>query len=173
MKLTSRSRTPHLTSRKSHIKASSDLCEISNYASRASSFPEKFAKLIILFSAGTYPDVSLARARAGIKSGSGALRSLSTAGAAEQDWSRSWSGGLGGQADSGRGAEAAGVELAEDERLVTGSRTGRTQAGRRTVELAEDEWTQAVNVQRSRSTCIDLELCTHRHVLSNMHLGGR
>ncbi len=61
------------------------------------------------------------------------------------------------------------MELAEDERLVTGSRTGRTQLPDRTVELAEDEWTQAV--QRSRST--NLELCTHRHVLSNMHLGGR
>ncbi len=32
-----------------------------------------------------------------------------------------------------------------------------------TVELAEDEWTQAV--QRSRS--IDLELCTHKHVYTS------
>ncbi len=59
------------------------------------------------------------------------------------------------------------MELAEDKRLVTGLDEPRQDKS--TVELAEDEWTQAV--QRSRS--IDLELCTHRHVLSNMYLGGR
>ncbi len=62
-------KVPHATSNKpkSHITVSAIInIEISNYASRDSSFPKKISTLLILhilFSAGTYPDVSLTRAR--------------------------------------------------------------------------------------------------------------
>ncbi len=122
----------------------------------------------------------ITHARAGIKSRCRAVRSLSTAGAAEQDW-RSWrrlsgpgtgprsgggrirTGADRGRADPGRGGAAVGVELAEDKMLVTGLDGPREYSGAGGGRVDA--------VRRSRST--DLELCTHRHVLSNMHLGGR
>ncbi len=71
------------------------------------------------------------------------------------------------------GSGGAGLELAEDKRTQAEEWRRQEWSWRRTsgwcqdwtdpdstVELAEDEWTQAV--QRSRS--IDLELCTHTHM---------
>ncbi len=111
-------KVPHATSNKPKKPyQGSDLCEISNYASRASSFPKKFAKAIVQRSAGTYPDVS----RAGIKGRSLAVRSY------RRRERRSRTGAGGGQADSrqrsGGGRSGAGGGRA------AGDRTRRTQTG--------------------------------------------
>ncbi len=83
----------------------------------------------------------ITHARAGIQRRSRPVRSLSTAGAAEQDWSWWRTSGLGQRSGGGRTGAGGGQ--------AAGGRTGRTQTVDSTVELAEDEWTQAV--QRSRS----------------------
>ncbi len=128
-------KVPHATSNKpKKPHQGSDLCEISNYASRASSFPKKFVKLLILFSAGTYPDVSLTRARLeGIKSRPRAVRSLSTAGAAEQDWSWWRTCGLrqrrgGGRSGAG-GGQARLVPGLDGPRQYSGAGGGRVDPG--------------------------------------------
>ncbi len=130
-------KVPHATSnepKKSH--QGSDLCEISNYASRASSFPKKFVKLLILFSAGTYVPSRITHARAGIKggleqfahyrrwerrsrTGAGGGQADSGRGAAEQDWSWRRTSGLGQRSGGGRSGAGGGQ--------AAGGRTGRTQ----------------------------------------------
>ncbi len=157
-------KVPHATSNKpkkphqgSRLMRDLQLCVYSQLV------PEEICKAIVLLhivQRGHVPR-RIIHARAGIKSRSRAVRSLSTAGAAEQDWSWWRTSGLRQRSGGGRSGAGGGQ--------AAGDRTGRRTDPDSTVELAEDEWTQAV--QRSRS--IDLELCTHRHVLSNMHLGGR
>ncbi len=141
-------KVPHATSNKpKKPHQGSDLCEISNYASRASSFPNKFAKLLynIMLSAGTYTQTYHSRTR-------GYNKSVSSSSHYRRRERRIRTGAGGGQADPGRGGEAAGGELAEDKRQEWSWR--RTSGWWQdwmdpdsTVELVEDKWTQAV--QRS------------------------